>query len=128
MPLPEPVLLVDDEPHIRRYLSLILRSLGVTRIIEAGTGEEALALYPREKPALVLLDINMAGISGLETLQALRDLDAEVAVVMLSSLNTRQVVEESVRLGAIGYIRKDTPRDEIVRLLQEQFPSEPQNP
>lgn len=128
MPIPSTALLVDDEAHIRRYLGLILKGLGVTRVLEASTGDEAVAVFTQEKPPLVLLDINMPGRSGLETLPDLRAVDPDAVIIMLTSLNTRQIVEESAQLGASGYIRKDTPRDEIVRLLQEHFPADDQPP
>ncbi len=113
------ILLVDDEPHIRKFIGLVLRQVGAPRIIEAGDGEEALAVYQREHPDLVLLDINMPGLTGVETLQQLKAADPDCLVVMLTSLASRQIVEETLALGAVGYIRKDTPKDEIIRTLSE---------
>ena len=80
------ILLVDDEPHIRKYLGFIARGLGSPVIIEAGNGEEALAKYRLEMPELVLLDVNMPGMDGLETLTAIRAHDPNALVVMLTSL------------------------------------------
>jgi DNA-binding NarL/FixJ family response regulator len=113
------ILLVDDEPHIRNFIGLVLRQVGAPRIVEAGDGEEALAVYQREHPDLVLLDINMPGLTGVETLQQLKAADPDCLVVMLTSLASRQIVEETLALGAVGYIRKDTPKDEIIRTLSE---------
>ena len=113
------ILLVDDEPHIRKFIGLVLRQVGAPRIIEAGDGEEALAVYQREHPDLVLLDINMPGLTGVETLQQLKAADPDCLVVMLTSLASRQIVEETLALGAVGYIRKDTPKYEIIRTLSE---------
>jgi DNA-binding NarL/FixJ family response regulator len=113
------ILLVDDEPHIRKFIGLVLRQIGDPRIIEAGDGGEALAVYQREHPDLVLLDINMPGRTGVETLQQLKAADPDCLVVMLTSLASRQIVEETLALGAVGYIRKDTPKDEIIRTLSE---------
>jgi len=113
------ILLVDDEAHIRKYVSLILKQLGVTALLEAGNGEDALAIYQRERPDLVLLDVNMPIMDGLETLRRLRASDPESIVVMLTSLANRQTIEEAATLGAANYIRKDTPKEEIAAALTE---------
>ena len=117
------ILLVDDEQHIRKYVGLILRQLGVAKILEAANGEEALATYERERPALVLLDINMPILDGLETLKRLKAFDPECVVVLLTSLTTRLNVEIALSLGAVNYIRKDTPKEEITKALTESFAS-----
>ena len=113
------VLLVDDEAHIRKFISLILRQFSIPRLLEASNGEEALEIYRREKPDLVLLDVNMPKMGGLETLKQLRVLNPDCVVVMLTSLATRQTIEEAAELGATNYIRKDTPKEEIATALQE---------
>ncbi|MBM3855178.1 MAG: response regulator, partial [Verrucomicrobia bacterium] len=66
------ILLVDDEPHIRKFVSLILKQLGNPIIVEAGNGEEAIAAYQREDPDLVLMDVSMPRKDGIETLKALK--------------------------------------------------------
>ena len=113
------VLLVDDEAHIRKFIGLILRQFSIPRLLEASNGEEALEIYSREKPDLVLLDVNMPKMGGLETLKQLRVLNPDCVVVMLTSLATRQTIEEAAELGATNYIRKDTPKEEIAAALQE---------
>ena len=113
------ILLVDDEPHIRKFVGLLLKQLGSPTIIEAGNGQEALALYRQERPDLVLLDVNMPGLDGLATLRALRELDPDVVAIMLTSLASRQMVEGAADLGACLYIRKDTPKDEMLKMLRE---------
>ena len=126
------VLVVDDEAHIRKYVSLIVKTLGQPTVVEAPNGEEALLAYPREKPDLVLLDVNMPRMDGLQALQALKQLDPDCVVVMLTSLVNRQTVEECLRLGARGYLRKDTPRQEIAeqlrQIIADSFEDEPAPP
>jgi two-component system chemotaxis response regulator CheY len=112
-------LIVDDEPHIRKYIGLVLRSIGATEIIEASNGAEGFAAYTKENPDLVLLDVNMPVQDGIETLKQIRALDTDATVIMLTSLTNRQTVEEAAESGALHYIRKDTPRDELVALLKE---------
>jgi CheY-like chemotaxis protein len=119
MPFTGKILLVDDEPHVRKFVGLIASGLGSPVIIEAANGEEALAKFDQESPDLVLLDVNLPGMDGLEVLAAILARDAEAKVVMLTSLANRQTVDESLRLGAVGYIRKDTPKDIIFAELAE---------
>ncbi|HVS50933.1 MAG TPA: response regulator transcription factor [Opitutaceae bacterium] len=113
------VLLVDDEPHIRKFVGLILKQLGVTSILEAGNGAEAVATYERERPDLVLLDVNMPVMDGMQTLQKLNEIDPDCIVIMLTSLANRSTIEHAMEHGAANYIRKDTPKEEIARALSE---------
>jgi two-component system chemotaxis response regulator CheY len=113
------ILLVDDEAHIRTFISLLLRHLGVGQIFEARNGEEALEVYAREKPDLVMLDVNMPMMDGIQTLRALKALDPDCVVVMLTSLANRQTIDEAASLGAANYIRKDAPFEEIGRALAD---------
>ncbi|MBC7368639.1 MAG: response regulator transcription factor [Undibacterium sp.] len=113
------ILLVDDEAHIRKFIGLVLRQICVPKLLEASNGEEALAMYAEHRPDLVLLDVNMPKLGGLETLKQLHVLDPECSVVMLTSLVTRQTIEEASELGALNYIRKDTPKEEIAKALLE---------
>lgn len=116
-----PILVVDDEPHIRKYVSVILKQLGVTQIFEAGNGEDAVAAYQRDKPRLVLMDVNMPRIDGLQALRQLKEIDPECYVVMLTSLTNRETVQQALDLGAENYILKDTPKEEIAKALTETF-------
>jgi two-component system chemotaxis response regulator CheY len=113
------ILLVDDEAHIRKFIGLVLRQIRAVTIFEASNGEEALALYAQHRPDLVLLDVNMPKLGGLETLRGLKALNPDCVVVMLTSLATRQIIEESAEMGAANYLRKDTPKDEILQTLKE---------
>ena len=113
------ILLADDEAHIRKFISMLLRQLGSPTIIEASNGMQALTLYASEQPDLVILDVNMPELDGLQTLAGLRSLDPNCAVIMLTSLTTRQIIERAAEFGAVYYIRKDTPKDEILSTLQQ---------
>lgn len=113
------ILLVDDETHIRKYVSLILKQLGSPTISEAGNGEEAIAAFQADKPDIVLLDVNMPYMDGIQTLRKLKEIDPDCVVIMLTSLANRETVERALELGAENYIRKDTPKDEIMKALEE---------
>ncbi len=119
MSYPQTILLTDDEAHIRKFIGLILRKFGNPRILEASDGVQALALYTEHRPDMVLLDVNMPNMDGLQALAQIKLADPEAIVVMLTSLTNRQTVEECVRLGAADYLRKDTPRDELCARFTE---------
>jgi CheY-like chemotaxis protein len=117
MTLKGKVLVVDDEAHIRKFVTQLVMSLGEPVILQAANGEEALKVYERERPVLVLLDVNMPRVDGIETLRRLKLFDPECVVIMLTSLVNRQTVEECLHLGAVAYLRKDNPPDDMqVRL------------
>lgn len=113
------ILVVDDEAHIRKFVTLILKSIGVANVIEASNGELAVSTYQAQQPDMVLLDVNMPQMDGIETLKKLKEVDPDAIVVMLTSLANRHTVEQAASLGAANYIRKDTPKDEIAKALTE---------
>lgn len=119
MTTPLKVLIVDDEAHIRKLISLIIRQVAAVDITEVTNGQEAIDIYPRLKPDLVLMDVNMPIMDGLAALKHMSELDPEGLVVMLTSLANRQSVEDAFQSGAIHYIRKDTPKDEIIAALKK---------
>lgn len=119
MSFPGKILLADDEPHIRKFIGLVLKQFGNPQILEASDGAVAVELYRQENPDLVLLDVNMPNLDGLRALAQIKQLDPDALVVMLTSLANRQTVEECLRLGAADYIRKDTQRDELTARFRE---------
>lgn len=121
MQLTGSILIADDEHHVRHYISLIARMLDPEAIYQVSCGEEAIALFGllSPKPRLVILDINMPGMGGIETLRRLRSEGATCAIVMVTSVATRETVEDAIAAGATAYIRKDTPRAEIIALLTD---------
>lgn len=121
MSIPTSALIADDESHLRVYVRMILQQLGVETVYEAKSGDEALELYREHQPEVVFLDINMPGKSGLEVLPELLDHDPDAIAIMLTGHASRQLVETSERHGAAQYIRKDTPREQIMELLRGLF-------
>ena len=113
------ILLVDDETHVRKFIGLILKQLGATTLFEAANGRDAMEVFRRETPNLVLLDVNMPIQDGIQTLREIREISSDCVVVMLTSLANRQTVEEALSLGADNYIRKDTPKDDILAALRQ---------
>lgn len=119
MKLDGKVLVVDDEAHIRKFVTLMIQTLGDPVVLQAANGLEALQVYEREKPQLVLLDVNMPRVDGIQTLRRLKQADPSCSVVMLTSLVNRQTVEKCLHLGALGYLRKDNPPDEMTAQLKK---------
>lgn len=119
MPAPANALIVDDEAHVRTFLRLLLRELGITEIWEAADGAAGVAMAVQHKPELVLLDINLPVMSGLDTLARLQELVPDIPVIVVTSQSAITTVREAVRLGAIGYVLKHTPKAETLSMLRE---------
>ena len=110
------ILVVDDEPQIRRILRTTLTSAGY-EVEDAKTGEEALRKLRDYRPDLVLLDINMPGMSGLETCRAIRT-DPNVAIVMLTVHNTEAAKVEALDAGADDFVTKPFSTPELLARIR----------
>jgi len=114
------ILIVDDERPIRRILTVLLQERR-HRVAEAGSGEEALALLgdrsAEAKPDLVLLDLKLPGIDGLETLKRLRALEPRLDVVMMTAHGSISSAVEAMRRGAFDYLTKPFDNDELLMLV-----------
>ncbi len=113
------VLIVDDEPHIRKYIGLILRKLGNPTVLEAANGEEAITAFTEHQPDVVLMDVSMPIMDGIQALERISAVNPDAIVVMLTSLATRHVVERCLELGAVNFVRKDTPKEAMAKVLGE---------
>jgi two-component system, chemotaxis family, chemotaxis protein CheY len=112
-------MVVDDDDHVRTFLVVLMRKVVSGTIFEARNGEEALEVYIRERPDFILLDVNMPIMDGLTTLGKLHELNPDVAVIMITSLATRKIVEEALAAGASNFIRKDTPKAQMMDVIRE---------
>ena len=107
------ILLVDDEPGMLRYIKTLLE-VDDYKVETATTGEEALVLVEKGlQPDLVLLDVLMPGIDGLQTLEQLRQMQAGIKVVMLSCVNDTKKVVHAMKLGALDYLTKPFQKAEL---------------
>jgi two-component system, OmpR family, KDP operon response regulator KdpE len=123
------ILVVDDEPQIRRIMRTTLTSAGY-EVEDAKTGEEALGKVRDYRPDLVLLDINMPGMSGLETCRAIRA-DPNVAIVMLTVHNTEAAKVEALDAGADDFVTKPFSMPELlarIRAVLRRAPVAPSSP
>lgn len=110
-------MVVDDEPHVRALIKAIVRSMNCEIVGEAGNGRDAMVLYADLKPHILLLDINMPRKSGKETLGEIKKHFPNACVIMLTSLVDKETIEDCMRLGASGFIRKDLPMDEMKEVI-----------
>lgn len=111
------ILIVDDSALSRRTLRRILEAAGY-EVAEANDGMAALEMYFLEKPSLVLLDLVMKGMYGLDVLVKLREMDQQARVVVASAdiqSSTRQMVDEA---GALGFIHKPFVPDDVVAIVK----------
>jgi DNA-binding NarL/FixJ family response regulator len=116
---PVRVLLADDHALVRAGIRALLEGLeGVAVVAEAGNGGEVLELARKHRPDVVLLDISMPGIGGLEASTQLKQELPEVRVVMLSMHANEEYVLQALRAGAVGYMLKDSATAELELALQ----------
>ena len=107
------VLIADDESHIRALMKRTMMKLDLEIAGEARDGEEAVELFRKEKPDLLLLDINMPRKTGIEALEEIRGSFPQSCVIMLTSIADFDSVSKCIQLGAANYIRKDSSLEEI---------------
>lgn len=116
---PVRVLLADDHALVRAGVRALLQNLdGVTVVAETGNGAEVLEFARAHRPDVVLLDISMPGLGGLEVSAQLRDELPEVRVVMLSMHANEEYVLQALRAGAAGYMLKDSATAELELALK----------
>ena len=118
------VLVVDDEPQLRRVMRTTLTDLGYT-VIDAKTGEEALQTLRETQPDLILLDLNMPGIGGLETCRAIRE-SSEVPIIVLSVRNTEREKVQALDAGADDYVTKPFGIQELLARIRAALRRSPQ--
>ncbi len=124
---PANILLVDDEPGMQRYIRTLLE-VDNYKVETASTGEEALELLQKGlRPDMVLLDLLMPGIDGLQTLEELRKLQPGLKVVMLSCVSDTRKVVQAIRLGAHDYLTKPFQKADLNRLIDQCLETNQQN-
>jgi DNA-binding NarL/FixJ family response regulator len=108
------VLVVDDTPLVREQLRRAVAGLpGITRVVGAASGEEALSRWPVERPSVVLLDVRMPGIGGVETAKRLLTRHPEANVLMTTMAEDADGLARAVAAGARGYVVKDATAEEL---------------
>lgn len=114
------VLIVDDEPGIRTTLAEVVRDEGCEPLL-AESSEQALELYRQHRPRVVLLDVWLPDRDGLETLQALLEIDSAVAVIVMSGHGTAATAASAMKMGALDYLEKPLSLESVVDRLGQGF-------
>jgi len=113
------VLIVDDHFVVREGLKLIIETSDSFQIIgEAANGEEALSFIEKKEPDVILMDLNMPKMSGLETIEALNEKQNHTPIIILTTYNEDELMLKGIELGAKGYLLKDTDRENLFRTLE----------
>ena len=113
------IMIVDDSPILRSTIRTVLERMGHHITGEAGNADEAVALFDKEKPDLVLLDILLPGESGLDILKKLKGKDSSVKVLIVTAVNQETVNEEARQLGAKGILYKPFDPSELTAAITE---------
>ena len=113
------ILIVDDHPVVRAGLRSMLGTQAELEVVgSAASGEEALAKLSQAQPDVLLLDLRMHGMSGVETLLAMKHAGHDVRVIILTSFETDEDIYRAVQAGAQGYLLKDTGLKEMVEAIR----------
>jgi two-component system, NarL family, response regulator DegU len=111
-------MLVDDHTMLRQGLRRALEGEGITVIAEAGDGASAVKLALDTHPDVVLMDVSMPTVDGVEATKRLMGADARQRVVMLTMHADRDVIDRSIKAGAVGYLTKDSSIAEVIMAIK----------
>ena len=112
------VLLVDDAAFMRMRCAKLLQEEG-HEVVEAANGREAVEMYQSAHPDAVLMDITMPEMDGLEALRAIKALDADAKVAMLTAMGQQAIVIEAVKSGAKDFVVKPFERERVLAAVQK---------
>lgn len=112
------ILLVDDHFVVREGLKLIFETEENYEVIgEAEDGEKAIILIEKLKPDVILLDLSMPRMNGIETIKTLNEKNNLIPIIILTTYNEDNLIREALSLGAKGYLLKDTTRENLIRTV-----------
>jgi len=106
-------LIADDEAHMRTFMKLTLQDVGIGKVYLMQNGMDAVEAYQEYQPDLILLDINMNKMNGIEALKIIKKINPDAKVVMMTAVSTRNTIQETAEAGATYYILKTQTPDEI---------------
>ena len=125
-PAPIRLALVDDDPMVRAALGMMLGgNSGITVVAEASNGEEALAVVPESGAEVVLMDIRMPVRDGLSATEVLLQRHPALKIIVLTTFDTDDMVLRALRLGAAGFMLKDTPPARLVEAVRTVASGQP---
>jgi len=113
------ILIADDHPVVREGLAaMIKRRTDMTVVAEANHGQEAVALFHQHQPDVVLMDLRMPEMDGVEAILTIREQTPEARVIVLTTYDTDEDIYRALRAGAKAYLLKDTPREELLDTIR----------
>jgi two-component system nitrate/nitrite response regulator NarL len=113
------VLLIDNHPLVLDGLKAVLQTFENIEVVgSAGSAADGLELAKSNRPQVVLMDINMPKLNGIEAIELFRSVIPDVRIVMLSMHDSKEYISSSVMRGAAGYVLKDVSTDEIVKAIE----------
>lgn len=115
------VMLCDDSPLVRKKISEILGRVGVSSIIQAADGEEAVEKYKEHKPSLVFMDIVMPKKTGLDALREIHEFDKDAKVVMASTVGTQTNLITAIKEGAFEFLQKPVKEEDVLKIINRML-------
>lgn len=116
--MPKKILIIDDETQLVQSLELRLKASGYEVLISPD-GVSGINRFKQDSPDLVILDIMMPGLSGLDTLRELKQLDPRVPVIMLTAYGTPQSAIEALKLGAYDHLAKPFNNETLLEIIEK---------
>jgi len=114
------IMVVDDHPLMRVGITAIINArTDMSVVAQAGTGEEAVALFPRHKPEITLMDLRLPGMSGVEAIAAIRSKSSNARFIVVTTYDGDEDIHRALEAGAQGYIIKGMPYQTLVDALQK---------
>ena len=114
------ILVVDDDPQLRQSFKKILTKEGYT-VKTASTGELGLEIVRENVPDLVIMDVRLPGMNGLEALQAIHETESKLPVIVMTAFGTTETAIEATKLGAFDYVLKPFEIPDILALIKQAF-------
>ncbi|MFB6203617.1 MAG: response regulator [Candidatus Nanohaloarchaea archaeon] len=112
-------LVTEDSSFMRKILVNILEDLGFDEIKEAENGEQAVEKYRDSRPDIVLLDIVMEEMGGIEALKQIKEMESDATVIMISAVGQQEMVDEAMDLGAEEFVEKPFENDDVKATIKD---------
>jgi len=120
------IILVDDHDMVRRGLAVFLSAFNDMQLVgEAADGDEALALVEETQPDVVLMDVLMPGLDGIEATRQIKRQYPQVQVLLLSSSSDEDMVKSGIQAGALGYVLKNITAQELAKAVRDAYHGQP---
>jgi DNA-binding NarL/FixJ family response regulator len=112
------LLLVDDDPLVRRSLKMLFKLHDISVVGEATNGEEAIESIGRLKPTMVLMDVNMPKMDGIRAARVIKSKSPGIQVIILTVSNQHDKVVQAIRDGCSAYVLKDSPAEQLIEIVE----------